>query len=75
MKDFIHTAAGTIRPGMRLGIIKIDDPFTRADYPGKEGIVTMIDDIGQIHGTWGGLALVPELDDFTILPDKDYYGG
>ena len=34
---------------------------------GKEGIVEVIDDIGQLHGTWGGLAINPESDSFAII--------
>lgn len=37
-------------------------------YDGKEGIVKHIDSIGQLHGTWGGLAIIPEEDDYEILP-------
>ena len=37
-------------------------------YSGKEGIIKHIDGIGQCHGTWGELALIPELDEFQILP-------
>ena len=29
-------------------------------YTGKIGTVELIDDIGQIHGTWGGCAIQPE---------------
>ena len=36
-------------------------------YDGKEGIITSIDDRGQLHGTWGGLAVIPEEDDYTII--------
>jgi len=36
-------------------------------YDGKVGIITHIDGIGQLHGTWGGLAVIPEEDSFTIL--------
>ena len=36
-------------------------------YCGKEGIVTSIDSIGQIHGTWGGCALIPGVDKYIIL--------
>lgn len=36
-------------------------------YKGKEGYVTMIDDIGQLHGTWGGLALIPDEDEFVKI--------
>ena len=36
-------------------------------YTDKEGIVTKVDDIGQIHGTWGGCALIPNEDEFEII--------
>ena len=36
-------------------------------YSGRVGVVRHIDDMGQLHGTWGGLALIPELDDFIVL--------
>lgn len=26
-------------------------------YTGKVGVIEHIDDIGQLHGTWGGLAI------------------
>lgn len=37
------------------------------NYSGKEGVVESIDGIGQLHGTWGGLALIPREDDFVII--------
>ncbi|MBR2064488.1 MAG: DUF4314 domain-containing protein [Bacteroidales bacterium] len=36
-------------------------------YEGFEGIVEHIDSIGQLHGTWGGLAVIPDEDDFQII--------
>ena len=36
-------------------------------YTDKEGIVTKVDDMGQIHGTWGGCALIPNEDEFKII--------
>ena len=45
-------------------IIKMEgDPL----YTNREGVITHIDDAGQIHGTWGGCALIPEIDTFVIL--------
>lgn len=41
------------------------------DYTGKIGEVEFIDSIGQIHGTWGGLAIIPEEDVFEILTKKE----
>jgi len=36
-------------------------------YDGKEGTIEHIDSIGQLHGDWGGLAVIPEEDDFEII--------
>ena len=36
-------------------------------YKDREGIVTHIDDAGQIHGTWGGCALIQGLDTFKVI--------
>ena len=52
--------------GDKIRIIRLEDPYVK-DYPGKEGFVTHIDDAGQLHGTWGGLAIIPEIDEYIIL--------
>lgn len=36
-------------------------------YENISGVVTHIDDMGQIHGTWGGCALLPDIDEFKII--------
>lgn len=38
-----------------------------SDYGGREGVVEYVDAIGQLHGTWGGLAVIPGVDDFEVL--------
>lgn len=38
--------------------IEIIDMYGEPQYSGKVGTVTRIDDMKQIHGTWGGCALV-----------------
>jgi hypothetical protein len=43
--------------------VKILEMKGEPRYSGREGIVTSIDSIGQLHGTWGGLAIQPEDDD------------
>ena len=48
-----------------IKITKLEDPY--ADYVGRRGIVTFVDDIGQLHGTWGGLAIIPDLDEFEVI--------
>ena len=42
-------------------------------YAGRTGKVEFIDDAGQIHGTWGGCALIPEVDDFEVISDMFRY--
>jgi len=39
-------------------------------YSGKEGEITHIDDMGQLHGTWGGLAVIPGEDNYEIIQSK-----
>ena len=48
-------------------IIRIVDMDGEPQYTGREGEVKHIDSMGQIHGTWGGCALIPEIDTFVIL--------
>ena len=48
--------------GDKIRIIDMMDEFSGKNYAGKEGIIEYIDSIGQLHGTWGGLAVIPEID-------------
>lgn len=54
-----------MKVGDKIRIIHLSGEDTR--YDGKEGTITHIDSLGQLHGTWGGLAVIPEEDDFEIL--------
>ena len=55
---------GKINVGDKIKIIKmVGEP----QYTNREGLVTHIDDAGQIHGTWGGCAVIPEIDSYIIL--------
>ena len=47
--------------------IKIINMIGEPNYNGIEGIITSIDDANQLHGTWGGCALIPDLDNFIII--------
>ena len=58
--------------GKKIRIIDMDG---EPQYSGKTGVVKHIDSIGQIHGTWGGCALVPDTDDFEIIEGEDTEGG
>lgn len=50
--------------GDKIRIIKM---FEEPEYDEKVGIIEHIDDAGQIHGTWGGCALIPNIDKFEVI--------
>lgn len=54
--------------GDKIRIIKMDgEPWN----DGKEGIVEHIDSLGQLHGTWGGSAVIPEIDEIEIIEEGE----
>ena len=58
-----------VKVGDKIRIISMEDVRAN-DYNGKEGVVKYIDSIGQLHGTWGGLAIIPECDTFVVIKSK-----
>lgn len=40
-------------------------------YTGKVGTIESIDDMGQLHGTWGGLAVQPENDEIEVIEQDE----
>lgn len=54
--------------GDTVRITKLDDPYIpMGSYVGREGVVESIDSMNQLHGTWGGLALIPGEDDWVVI--------
>jgi len=53
-----------VKIGDTIKIIKMEG---EPQYTDREGVVTHIDDAGQIHGTWGGCAVILEVDTYIIL--------
>lgn len=60
-----------VKIGDAIRIIRMDDNGGKdtqaATYAGRTGTVEHIDSIGQLHGTWGGLALIPGVDEYVKL--------
>ena len=54
----------TVQIGDKLVIINMSG---ESQYNGASGVVEKIDDAGQIHGTQGGCALIPEIDVFEKI--------
>ena len=53
-----------VKIGDTIKIIKMEG---EPQYTDREGVVTHIDDAGQIHGTWGGCAIIPKVDTYIIV--------
>lgn len=50
--------------------IRINQMKEEKQYNGRTGVIERIDAIGQLHGTWGGLAVIPNEDDFEVITIK-----
>ena len=46
--------------------VVINDPYRFID---EIGTVTTVDDAGQLHGTWGGLAAIPGEDTIELIQE------
>lgn len=60
-----------VKVGDKIKIIEMKD---ESNYNGKVGIVEHIDDIGQLHGSWGGCALIPSVDKYEKIEICDICG-
>ena len=60
-----------VKIGDTIRIIRMNDDGGRdlqaRMYNGRSGVVEHIDSIGQLHGTWGGLAVIPGVDEIETL--------
>ena len=50
--------------GDKIKILYMDG---EPDYIGREGVIERIDSIGQLHGTWGGCAVIPQTDSYKVI--------
>lgn len=52
--------------------IKINHLFDEDKaYDGKVGEVTKVDSLGALHGTWGTLSVLPQIDDFSVIDSSE----
>lgn len=57
------TNSANVKVGDKITITQMEG---EPRYTGKSGVVTHIDDLGQLHGTWGGCAIIPNVDEFEV---------
>lgn len=51
----------------KIRIIHMEDTLSGERYKGKSGVVEYVDSLGQLHGTWGSIAVIPDEDEFEIV--------
>lgn len=56
-----------MKVGTKIRIINMDG---EPQYIGRVGVITNIDDLGQLHGSWGGCAVIPGVDSFEVVEDE-----
>ena len=60
-----------VKIGDTIRIIRMNDDggkdLQARMHDGRSGVVDHIDSIGQLHGTWGGLAVIPGVDEIETL--------
>jgi len=71
MLSSLKTKFGKVLPGTRIRILYVEDQdgndWQASKMVNKTGIVEYIDDAGFLHGSWGGLAVLPDVDEFEVL--------
>lgn len=50
--------------------IRIIEMKGEESFNGREGVIEFIDGLNQLHGTWGGLAVIPEQDTIELINDN-----
>lgn len=54
--------------GQKIRIIEMEG---EPHYSGREGVIKLIDDMGQLHGTWGGCAVIPGTDSYEVIKESE----
>ena len=71
MLSSLRTKFGEVYPGTKIRIIKVEDQngndWQASMMNNKTGVVDYIDDAGLLHGSWGGLAILPDVDEFEVI--------
>ena len=71
MKAELHENTEKDRNAHYVGkTIEIIDMKGEPQYEGRTGVVEFVDDIGQLHGTWGGCAVIPGEDSFKCIDSE-----
>ena len=47
--------------------IRIINMRGEPDYAGRQGVIEHVDGLNQLHGTWGSLAIIPEVDTYEFV--------
>lgn len=67
-KQQVHQLRDFYPEGTKVQLIRMDDP--QAPPAGTCGVITHVDDAGNIHVSWdngSGLSLIPGEDEFKVI--------
>ena len=66
MNEMVKARKERYPTGTRIELLYMNDPYSPV-HTGTKGTVVCVDDMGQIHGSWGGCALIPGVDEFEVI--------
>jgi len=70
--NLIKQKSHPVRPGARVRLTQMDDPYTKL-RKGDEGTIDYVDDAGVIHVKWdngSNLGLLEDVDEFVVLNEN-----
>ena len=73
-KEILEQLRRRYPEGMRIELIRMDDPYNKKLVPGSKGTVRFVDAAGTLHMEWdcgSSLGLIPGEDDFRIIEEED----
>lgn len=55
--------------GDTIKIVYMNDDIFGRNYAGRTGVIERIDDLGRLHGTWGGVVVLPKEDKIELVKE------
>ena len=73
-KEILEQLRRRYPEGMRIELIRMDDPYNKKLVPGSKGTVRFVDAAGTLQMDWdcgSSLGLIPGEDSFRVITDEE----